>query len=322
MKILRSIGIVLPWLAGCLFVAIGLHKNDPVLLALRGPGNVALCAASLVVALILLWRGCWRSRSWMGRLLVLLWILPSLSMLGETVAFEMCKRGVLRTNSARAEKLGQHFIIGYTSFPEVERLAEKGLIGGIYVTRHNIAGRSVEAVKAEIAALQARRLSAHLPPLIVAADQEGGIVSHLSPQLPALPPLSALAALSPDLRGRAAEEFGHAHGRSLSELGVNLNFAPVLDLRPAAGRNLFDINTLIEQRAISSDPAIVADIARAYVRGLEAFGVSATVKHFPDWAVCTATPICSTRASMPRSPSLRRPIGAPSRRCWRDRMRS
>ena len=63
MKILRSIGIVLPWLAGCLFVAIGLYKNDPVLLALRGPGNVALCAASLVVAVILLWRGCWRSRS-------------------------------------------------------------------------------------------------------------------------------------------------------------------------------------------------------------------------------------------------------------------
>ena len=80
---------------------------------------------------------------------------------------------------------------------------------------------------------------------------------------------------------RAAEEFGRVHGRSLSELGVNLNFAPVLDLRPARGRNRFDINTLIEQRAISADPAIVADIARAYAHGLETFGVSATVKHFP-----------------------------------------
>jgi beta-N-acetylhexosaminidase len=99
--------------------------------------------------------------------------------------------------------------------------------------------------------------------------------------LPALPPLSALAGLSPELRARAAEEFGRAHGRSLAALGVNLNFAPVLDLRPGGGRNLLDLNTLIEQRAIASDPAVVADIARAYVRRLEASGVEATLKHFP-----------------------------------------
>ena len=67
----------------------------------------------------------------------------------------------------------------------------------------------------------------------------------------------------------------------MAALGINLNFAPVLDLRPSAGRNLFDLNTLIEQRAIASDPDVVADIARAYVQGLEASGVEATLKHFP-----------------------------------------
>jgi beta-N-acetylhexosaminidase len=92
---------------------------------------------------------------------------------------------------------------------------------------------------------------------------------------------SALAGLSPEIRARAAEEFGRAHGRSLAALGINLNFAPVLDLRLGTGRNLFDLNTLIEQRAIASDPVVVADIARAYVQGLEASGVEATVKHFP-----------------------------------------
>jgi len=202
-------------------------------------------------------------------------------MLYASVAFQLCRHNVLQTEPARGERLGQHFIVGYTSFPEVARLADKGLIGGIYVTKHNVAGRSLEAVRSEISALQARREAAHLPPLVVAADQEGGIVSHLSPLLPALPPLSALATLSPELRARAAEEFGRAHGRALAALGVNLNFAPVLDLRSAAGRNPFDLNTLIEQRAIASDPDIVADIARAYVQGLEASGVEATVKHFP-----------------------------------------
>jgi beta-N-acetylhexosaminidase len=281
MQIFKRLGILSLWLAGFMLLLVGLKKNDPVLLSLRGPGNLMLCAASLAVALVLLWRGGWRGRAWTAKLLVLLWILPSLAMLYAMVDFASCKRRVLQMDSERAGRLGQHFIVGYTSFAEVARLADKGLIGGIYVTKHNVAGRSIEAVRAEITALQARRLAAHLPPLIVAADQEGGIVSHLSPLLPTLPSLSALAGLSPEIRARAAEEFGLAHGRALAALGVNLNFAPILDLRPVAGRNLFDLNTLIEQRAIASDPDIVADIARAYVQGLEASGVEATVKHFP-----------------------------------------
>ena len=75
--------------------------------------------------------------------------------------------------------------------------------------------------------------------------------------------------------------FGRTHGQELAALGVNQNLAPVLDLRPETKRNRFDFNTLIGQRAISDDPAIVADIARSYVTGLEASGVGATVKHFP-----------------------------------------
>src|SRR5579883_1495029 len=281
MRSLRRLGILSLWLGGIVLLVVGLKTYDPVLLSLRGPGNLALGLGSLAVVTVLLWRGGWRGRPWTTRLLVLLWMLPSLAMLYATFAFQICRHTVLQTEPAHARKLGQHFIVGYTSFPEVARLADKGLIGGIYVTKHNVVGRSLDAVRSDIAALQARRQLAHLPPLIVTADQEGGIVSHLSPLLPSLPPLSALAALSPDIRARAAEEFGRAHGHALAGLGINLNFAPVLDLRPAAGRNLFDLNTLIEQRAIASDPDIVADIARAYVQGLEASGVEATVKHFP-----------------------------------------
>ena len=172
-------------------------------------------------------------------------------------------------------------MVGYSSFPEVAVLAEKGLISGVYITRHNIVGSTVERLKEEISALQARRRAAGLPPLIVAADQEGGIVSHLAPPLTKLPALSTLASLPPDVRARKAEEFGRIHGQELAALGVNQNLAPVLDLRPDLKRNRFDFNTLIGQRAISDDPTTVADIARAYVRGLEASGVGATVKHFP-----------------------------------------
>jgi beta-N-acetylhexosaminidase len=97
----------------------------------------------------------------------------------------------------------------------------------------------------------------------------------------ALPALSTLAELPSAQRAARAEQYGRQHGRELAGLGINLNFAPVLDLRPAEVHARFDFNTLIGQRAISVDPGVVADIALPYVRGLESFGVGATVKHFP-----------------------------------------
>ena len=67
----------------------------------------------------------------------------------------------------------------------------------------------------------------------------------------------------------------------MAALGVTQDFAPgwTCDLgRATIGLNF---NTLINQRAISGDPDAVTDVALAYIRGLDAFGVGATVKHFP-----------------------------------------
>ena len=280
MQILKRIGLILVWLTGPVFVFAAANKNDPYLISLRGPGNVVLAAASIIAAVILIRRGYW-GRGIAGRLLILLWCLPSLSMLAAHASFELRKRNVLQTDVAQARSLGRHFVVGYSSFPEVAVLAEKGLISGVYITRHNIAGSTVERLRDEISELQARRRAAGLPPLIVAADQEGGIVSHLAPPLTKLPALSTLASLAPDVRASKAEEFGRIHGQELVALGVNQNLAPVLDLRPDLKRNRFDFNTLIGQRAISDDPTTVADIARSYISGLEASGIGATVKHFP-----------------------------------------
>jgi len=280
MQILRRIGLVLVWFAGALFVFAAVNKNDPYLISLRGWGNILLVAASIIVAIILSRRGHWRGGV-AGRGLILLWCLPPLSMLGADAAFEWRKLRVLQADVPQARSLGRHFVVGFSSFPEVSVLAEKGLISGVYITKHNITGSSAAGLKAEIAALQEKRRAVGLPPLLVAADQEGGIVSHLAPPLTKLPALSTLANLAPDVRAEKAEAFGRTHGQELAALGVNLNLAPVLDLRPELKRNRFDFNTLIGQRAISDDPAVVADIARAYVSGLEASGVGATVKHFP-----------------------------------------
>jgi beta-N-acetylhexosaminidase len=281
MQVVKRIGVILIWFAGLIFIFAAANKNDPYLIALRGPGNIILFVASVSVAIALIRCGCWRCRGIAGKMLVLLWCLPSPSMLCAEGSFELRKQNVLRTQAAQAHSLGRHFIVGYSSFPEVAALAEKGLIAGIYITKHNVGGAGAETLKSEIAALQDKRHAARLPPLIVAADQEGGIVSRLSPPLTKLPSLSTLASLPPDVRAEKAEAFGHIHGRELAALGVNLNLAPVLDLRPESKRNRFDFNTLIGHRAISDDPAVVADVAGSYVRGLEAAGLSAALKHFP-----------------------------------------
>lgn len=280
-QMIKRIGAVSIWFIGLVFVFASFNINDPYLISLRGWGRLGIVVAGIVVVVWLLRVKSWRSRSIAGRLLVLLWCLPPFALLSAHVSFEWRKRHVLTTDSAEAHRLGRHFVVGYSSFDEAAVLAEKGLIAGIYVARRNIAGKTAGELKAEIAALQERRRAAHLPPLIVAADQEGGIVSHLSPQLTKLPALSTLGHLPPDRGAKKAEEFGRVHGQELADLGINLNFAPVLDLRPEAGRNRFDFNTLIGQRAISGDPATVANIALAYTRGLDAYGVGAAAKHFP-----------------------------------------
>lgn len=279
MQFLRRIGLILLWLAAPLVAFAAANKNDPYLLVLRGAGNIALIVASLTIIVVLLRRGRWRTIA--GKLLVTLWCLPPLLMSAAHLKFELRKHEVLSASATEARQLGPHFMVGYSSFPEVARLAEQGLIGGVYVTRHNIRGRTTEALRAEIAALQDKRRAAGLPPLVVAADQEGGIVAHLAPPLTKLPALATLTGLAPDDQQAKAEEFGHIHGRELSGLGVNLNLAPVLDLKPPQRRNRLDFHTLIGQRAIATDPVVVGTIASAYVRGLEESGVGATLKHFP-----------------------------------------
>jgi len=280
MKILRRVGLILAWFAAALFFFAAVNKNDPYLIALRGPGNIILAATSIVVAFILIRRSYWK-RGATGKVLILLWCLPPLSIIAADAAFEWRKQRVLLADAPQLRSLGRHFMVGYSSFPEVAVLAEKGLISGVYITKHNVKGSSAAGFKQEIAMLQDKRRAAGLPPLIVAADQEGGIVSHLAPPLTRLPALSTLAKLTPEVRVEKAQAFGRTHGQELAALGVNLNLAPVLDLRPEAKRNRLDFNTLIGQRAISDDPAVVADIAQAYVSGLEASGVGAAVKHFP-----------------------------------------
>ncbi|MDR2032288.1 MAG: hypothetical protein LBP86_08590 [Azoarcus sp.] len=195
----------------------------------------------------------------------------------------------VRQGSVAMQRMGRHFVIGFRDFDQLPTLAERGLIGGIYITRRNLRGETVHSLRRRIDALQAARARAGLPPLFVMADQEGGEVSHLSPLVEPMPPLAALVAgdmnMNMDMNMEEAEaharDYGERQGRAMAALGLNMNLAPVVDLKPGQERDWIDRNTRIERRAIASDPRIVAKVAIAYGTGLSASGILPTVKHFP-----------------------------------------
>jgi beta-N-acetylhexosaminidase len=200
----------------------------------------------------------------------------------ETV-FRYKKYRVLNCDTKQCHELSRHLIVGYTEYEEIFLLASKGLIGGVFITQKNITGKTASEIRAEIETLQNIRYSQHLPPLIIAADQEGGIVSRLSPPLTRLAPLSSLIREkhSPAELEKEALTYGEIHGKELSDLGVNVNFSPIADLKFPRQENPMDFHTHIDKRAISDDETVVCRIALSYSHGLEKHGVFPTVKHFP-----------------------------------------
>jgi len=258
------------WLVPPLLLIHAWHLKHPLLFWLRGWETGLLLGAAL---LGLIWRRHLPRR--------MAWVL--LAVLAVTLWREAeyrAQRDAVLDASEAMQAVGRHFVVGYTDFEEVKLLAARGLIGGIYLARRNLRGRELADVAAEIEALQAIRRRAELPPLIVAGDQEGGPVSHLSPLLEAMPPLASVAGRGDD----AAYRYGQQQAAGLAALGVNLNFGPVVDLRPPGADNPRDRLTRIGARAIADDPATVTTVAEGYIDGLNEGGVRATIKHFPGLA--------------------------------------
>lgn len=106
---------------------------------------------------------------------------------------------------------------------------------------------------------------------LIGIDQEGGSVVR-STFLPQAPAAMALGASGDEAQ---AEEVGAAVARGLASLGINWNFAPVLDV------NNNPANPVIAERSFSEDPVVVTRLAGAWMRGSLREGVACCVKHFP-----------------------------------------
>ncbi len=109
-------------------------------------------------------------------------------------------------------------------------------------------------------------------PLLVAADQETGQLMALGDGATGFAGNMALGAVGDE---DLAERVGTAIGREARAMGINVTYTPVLDLATEPG------NAAMGIRSFGDDPAAVGRLGAAMIRGLQAAGVAATMKHFP-----------------------------------------
>ncbi len=155
------------------------------------------------------------------------------------------------------------------STEEAAWLSHPAVGGVVLFTRNYASTEQLTGLTAGINAAARRKL-------LVCVDHEGGRVQRFRKgftQLPALAILGRMHAESPSL----ANDYAYRHGRVMAaELllcGVDLSFAPVLDV------GLRSI--VIGDRAFAANTAIIVELARSYIAGMHDAGMCATGKHFP-----------------------------------------
>jgi beta-N-acetylhexosaminidase len=279
------------WGLAVLMLGMAFHLKDPYLLRVREYLSAGIVLFCLVTGGITLYQIRKHRRSRLREIERTLFCLMLIAIIFSAgiveIDFQYTKHTVLHAEPEQLQRLGRHFIVGYRRAEEILPLITQGAISGIYMTKRNVGHRTFDEIRQEIATFQQLRSSFGLPPLLIAADQEGGIVSHFSPPLKRLPPLSSLAryhAFAPPMLDTQVQAYAHTHGKELNAIGVNLNLSPVVDLKIPPEQRFRDLHSRIPERAISKDPALVSQMALTYSQTLERCGVISTVKHFPGLA--------------------------------------
>ncbi|MDD0843234.1 beta-N-acetylhexosaminidase [Pseudomonas sp. Gutcm_11s] len=153
---------------------------------------------------------------------------------------------------------------------EDRRILRQPEVGGLILFARNIEDpRQVRELCASIRAVR--------PDLLLAVDQEGGRVQRLRNGFVRLPAMRALA--DNDNAEQLAEHCGWLMAAEVLAVGLDLSFAPVLDLDHQR-------SAVVGSRSFEGDAELATRLAGAFIRGMDAAGMAATGKHFPGhgWA--------------------------------------
>ncbi|MGW4239201.1 glycoside hydrolase family 3 protein [Streptomyces sp. NPDC004749] len=152
-------------------------------------------------------------------------------------------------------------------------LVEKYHVGGIiyFAWAHNT--RDPHQIAGLSNGIQKAGLAQPTPvPLLIATDQEHGIVARVGKPATLLPGAMALGASRSPADAREAARIA---GAELAAMGINQNYAPVADV------NVNPANPVIGVRSFGADPQAVADRVAAQVKGYQGAGIATAAKHFP-----------------------------------------
>ena len=170
---------------------------------------------------------------------------------------------------------GQRVIYSFTGTTvpsSLLKLIREGEVAGVIFFSSNISSVSqLAAVTKELDDAQAES-PVHLP-LLLMTDQEGGEVRRIAGGNPTQSQLTIGQSSDP---AQAAASAGTGAAETLSDAGLNVNLAPVLDVYAVPGNFIDQF-----QRSYSSDPSVVSTAATAFIVAQQKGGVAATAKHFP-----------------------------------------
>ena len=178
------------------------------------------------------------------------------------------------------QRIGQLFLLGLANdqLGSAEQSAIRTFhFGSVWFVEQSAGGAiAIRAVADAVQALATPETTASIR-FFVAANQEGGIIQSLSgPGFSTIPSALDQSAIDPaTLQSSAA-----LWGLELASAGVNLNFAPVLDVVPP-GTDAQNAPIGALKRGYGHDPASVSAHALAFIRGMENAGIATTGKHFP-----------------------------------------
>ncbi|MBP9764629.1 MAG: beta-N-acetylhexosaminidase [Gammaproteobacteria bacterium] len=165
---------------------------------------------------------------------------------------------------------------GKTLLPSEHALLAHPRVGGVIFFTRNY--QDIAQLKALIIDVRA----AAQKPLLLAVDHEGGKVWRFNEGFTKLPPAKHYGDLYQQDSGEAlksAHNAGWVMATELLDCGIDFSLAPVLDLEKG-------MSEVIGDRAFAQDPQVVSELAKAFIQGMNAVGMSATGKHFPGHGGC------------------------------------
>jgi beta-N-acetylhexosaminidase len=178
-------------------------------------------------------------------------------------------------------EVGLHLMVGFRGVDtqeELKSIIRDFHIGGIIIYRRNVEGRDqLLNLLAEAQAFARETLGRGL---LVAIDQEGGRVQRLAPHFTELPAADDLAERGPE----AVSEWAEKAALDLRQCGIQINFAPVLDVSSGEETHF------MKDRCLGSDPQRVAELGRLWITTLQKNGISATAKHYPGLGLAESDP--------------------------------